>query len=80
MTTINVNQDALLSMTANFHGFIVEGLYSNGMMLHAARTKKEKETESERMYRLKAALVTLGLTATIKKLASLNGQIEVKLD
>lgn len=78
MNNITVNQDALLAMVANFHGFKVEGLYVNGAMLTEARTKKERDTLEERLYRLRCSLSQLDITAEVT-LVSSNNKIQVKI-
>ena len=79
MTTITVNQGYLLSLMANNHKFIVTGIYCNGLMLKAARTKAEQSSEADRMVALKSQLKSLGIDCTMTKLASMQGQLELKL-
>lgn len=77
MSKVTVNQDALLSIVANFHSFIVVGLYDNGMILQESRGKKAKDSEQARMYQLHASLATLGLKPTVTRLN--DAKVEVKL-
>ncbi|MFA6609157.1 MAG: hypothetical protein WCT07_04610 [Candidatus Paceibacterota bacterium] len=80
MEQILVNQAYLLSLIANTQKFIVAGIYDNGLMMKAARTKTEKESESARMNTLKYQLKQLGIDCTVTKLASMQNQVELKIN